>query len=159
MQNIWIDAVTAISEETYDSLDDSFASAHMGWTPMIVDRQGWNELMAILLRVVNEVIEIQSESAERLIEDDAEGISCTVATLGFPSANPKRKVGLPADAEQLAELTKRTEPKTRRGSKKKAPPKKAKAKRKSSATGKAASKPKGKNAGKAARKRKGKAAE
>lgn len=158
-QNIWIDAVTAISEETYDSLDDSFASAHMGWTPMIVDRQGWNELMAMLLRVVNETIEIQAESAERLIEDDAEGISCTVATLGFPSANPKRKVGLPTDAEQIAELTKRMEPKTRKGSKKKASPKKAKATQKGSMTGETASKPKRKNVGKATGRRKGKAAE
>ncbi len=159
-QNIWVDVVTAISEETYDSLDDSYTSSHMNWTPMIVDRQGWEDLMAILLRVAKEAIEIQKESAERLIAEDAEGISCTVATLGFTSANPKRKVGLPVDAEQLlAELTKHMGPKTRRRSKKETPPKKAKAQRKGSATGKAASKPKRKNADKAARKRRGETAE
>lgn len=104
LQNIWVDAATAISEEAYDSLDEGFASAHMSWTPMIVDRQGWNDLMEILLRVIHEVIDVQEESAERLIAENAEGISCTIAALGFPSANPKRKISLPVDTEQLAGL-------------------------------------------------------
>lgn len=148
LQNIWIDAVTAVSEETYDSLDDSFESSHMSWTPMIVDRQGWNDLMEILLRLMGEVIDIQQESAERLVAEDAEGISCSVAALGFPSANPKRKISLPADAEQLADLTQEM-----RSNVKISPKRKAKATGKGSA-GKAASKSKGEIAGKADPKRK-----
>jgi DNA-binding transcriptional ArsR family regulator len=107
LQNIYVDAVTAVSEETYDSMEDEdgFASAHMSWTPMIVDRQGWNDLMALLLETVEEVIDIQQESGERLLAEQAEGVCCTVSMLGFASANPPKRVALPMDAEQLADLT------------------------------------------------------
>lgn len=109
-QNLWIDAVTAITEETFDSLED----AHMSWSPMIVDEQGWKELTAILLGAMEEALEVHQNCAERLIATDAEGISCTVSILGYPSAAEKRKVGLPADAKQLADLTSRIEPKTKK---------------------------------------------
>lgn len=107
LQNLYVDAVTAVSEESYDSLEDrdGFASAHMSWTPMIVDQQGWNDLMALLLKTVEKVINIQRESGERLIAEQAEGVSCTVSMLGFASANPPKRVALPMDAEQLADLT------------------------------------------------------
>jgi DNA-binding transcriptional ArsR family regulator len=107
LQNIYVDAVTALSEETYDSLEDEdgFASAHLSWTPMIVDQQGWNDLMALLLETIEEVIDIQQESGERLLADQAEGLCCTVSMLGFASANARKKISLPMDAQQLADLT------------------------------------------------------
>jgi hypothetical protein len=76
----------------------------MSWAPMIVDKRGWNDLMAILLRAMEEALEVHNESAERLIAEDAEGVSCTVSLMGYPSAIENRKVGLPADAKQLGEL-------------------------------------------------------
>lgn len=99
-QNLLVDAATAICEETYDSLEN----AHMSWSPLIVDQRGWQELMAVLCRALEEVLAIHETSAERLIAADEEGISCTVSILGYPSAVKKRKVGLPADAEELLEL-------------------------------------------------------
>lgn len=107
LQNIYVDAVTAVSEETYDSLEDEdgYASAHMSWTPMIVDQKGWNDLIALLLETLEEVINIQAESGERLIAEDAEGVCCTASMLGFASANAPKRVGLPMDAKQLADLT------------------------------------------------------
>lgn len=107
LQNIYIDAVTAVSEEAYDSLEDEdgYASAHMSWTPMIVDQKGWNDLMALLLEAIERVIDIQQESGERLIADNAEGVCCTVSMLGYASANAPKRVALPMDAEQLADLT------------------------------------------------------
>ncbi len=99
-RNLMVDATAAISEEAYDSLPD----AHMSWTPMIIDDEGWAALTAILLRTMEEAIEIQEESAERLIAADEEGISCTVSILGYPSAVEKRKVGPPTDARQLVKL-------------------------------------------------------
>jgi DNA-binding transcriptional ArsR family regulator len=99
-QNIMVDAATAITEEAYDSLEN----AHMSWIPLIVDEQGWDELMAILLQAMEDAIEVHKGSAGRLIAKDAEGISCTVSILGYPSANKKRKVGLPADADELVDM-------------------------------------------------------
>jgi hypothetical protein len=45
----------------------------------------------VLSTTLDRVIEIQAESAERLTAAGAEGISATVALLGFESAPPKPK--------------------------------------------------------------------
>ncbi len=112
------DAIAAISKRTYDSLD----GAHMSWTPVIIDEQGWEELVLLLLRTMETVIEINAESADRLVARDEKGISCTVSILGYPSAQKSRKVGPPADA-QPATSTKRPKAK-RKGASKKGTPKK-----------------------------------
>jgi hypothetical protein len=114
-QNIWVDAVAALSEETFDSLDD----AHMSWTPMIVDQQGWEKLTALLLHALEGVLELQKECVERLIAGDEEGISCTVSILGYPAAVDKRKVGPPIEASDLATATKQPKTKTKGASSKK----------------------------------------
>jgi DNA-binding transcriptional ArsR family regulator len=139
LRNLTVDATAAISEGTYDSLK----GAHMSWTPMIVDEQGWGELTAILERTMEEVIKLQENSSLRLAARDLEGISCTVSMLGYPSAIEKRKVGPPTDAKQLVDLVKQGDAKAERATKRKA---KAKASRKRRA-GKAASKSKHKDAG------------
>jgi DNA-binding transcriptional ArsR family regulator len=95
------DAVAAISEETFDSLDD----AHMSWMPMLVDEQGWNGVTEILRRALNEVIEVRESSRERMTAKDAVGIPCTVSMLGYGSAAKARKVGPPPDATQPIEST------------------------------------------------------
>lgn len=87
------DAVAAVSGDTFDSLEN----AHMSWFPFIVDRQGWDDLTAALARTLAELEKIKDDSAERLIQADAEGISCTVSMVGYPSFNEDRKVGPPAE--------------------------------------------------------------
>lgn len=90
------DAVASVRDGTFDSLK----GAHMSWTPMILDEQGWKELVAILFRALEELIEVKENSAERLIADDAKGTSCTVSILGYPSANEDRKVGPSTGADK-----------------------------------------------------------
>jgi DNA-binding transcriptional ArsR family regulator len=143
LRNLTVDAATAISEDTYDSL----VGAHMSWTPMIVDEQGWEELTAIMLCTLEEVVELQESSASRLEARDAEGISCTVSMLGYTSAIEERKVGPPTDAKQLVDLVKHEDVKAERVTKKKARAKKAKALGKKQA-GKAAPKSRRKGIGK-----------
>lgn len=99
-QNLLVDAATAICEEVYDAQEN----AHMSWSPLIVDDQGWSDLMALLLRTMEEALTIHEESGVRLVAADEEGISCTVSILGYPSAIKKRKVGLPVDAKDLLNL-------------------------------------------------------
>lgn len=123
LRNLTVDAATAISEDAFDAL----VGAHMSWTPMIVDEQGWEELVAILLRTLEEVVAVQEGSVSRLEAHDAEGISCTVSMLGYSSAIEKRKVGPPTDAKQLVDLVKHKDVKAERATKKKARAKKAKA--------------------------------
>jgi len=97
LQTLMDDAIAAVQGEAYDSQE----GAHMSWTPMIVDRQGWEELVSILLRTLNEVIEVHERNARRLTDEDATGIPCTVSILGYPSACGERAVGLPMSASDL----------------------------------------------------------
>jgi hypothetical protein len=150
-QNIWVDAVAALSEETYDSIRKP--PAHMSWTTMIVDPQGWGELVAILLQALEDVFGVQKDCAERLTADDEEGISCTVSMLGYPGAVDKRKVGPPINTDDLASSTRHPRQKGRRAAKKNAAANKAKASAKRGAT-KASPKPKAKRPNKASGKRK-----
>lgn len=96
LEMIGEDAVAAIFEGTYDSLED----AHMSWTPMILDQDGWEAVVAVLRRALEEVEEIKRVSAERLLNKDQAGTSCTVSILGYGAANEKRTVG-PSASERV----------------------------------------------------------
>jgi hypothetical protein len=134
------DAVAAVKDGTFDSLEN----AHMSWTPMILDEQGWEDLTAILLRAMEEAIQVKEDSAERLVGKDEEGTSCTVSIFGYPSANENRKVGPSMNATEGSASAERSSARTEKN----AVPKKAKATGKES-TRKAAAKPnQGKKAGK-----------
>ena len=93
------DAIAALEEGTFDSLVD----AHMSWNPAILDQTGWEAVVAVLRRALEEVEQIKRESAERLQAEDVAGVSCTVSILGYASANDGRKVGPPTDPKGLAE--------------------------------------------------------
>lgn len=152
LQTLMHDAVAAIEEETYDSLEE----AHMSWTPLIVDEEGWKELTEILRVALSGVLDVSECSAKRLIANDEEGTSCTVSILGYPAAIAKRKVGPPIEAGDLAKVTKQPKAKAKRASRKRATAKKTKVTGKGP-TGKTASKSKRKGVSKAGRKRKGSA--
>lgn len=122
------DAVAAVKEGTFDSLEN----AHMSWTPMILDEQGWKDLVAILLRAMEEAIKVKEDSAERLIAHDTEGTSCTVSILGYPSANRDRKAGPSTDGDGRSKEDERPKTKMTKTSKKKTVPRNAKATGKSS---------------------------
>jgi hypothetical protein len=138
------DAVAALSADTYDSLED----AHMSWLPMIIDEQGWKDLVSILRRTLKEAEKVKEDSEERLLAEDAKGVSCTVSILGYPSANAQRKVGPTGAKKRASDLTKDGDAKAAQTAKRKTRVKKDEA----SAKGKARKGP-----GKAAGKRKKKA--
>ena len=90
------DVIAALEEGTYDALDE----AHMSWVPMLLDEQGWAELVELLSHTLEAAEKIKKESKARLAESGVEGISCTLAILGYASANPNRTAGPPADVEK-----------------------------------------------------------
>lgn len=137
LQTIMADAIAAIDEDTYDSVE----GAHMSWTPLIIDGPGWEELVEILRVALEGVLKVSKSSAERLIANDEEGTSCTVSILGYAAALDKRKVGPPIDADDLAGPAKQPKPKTKRASRKKAAVKETKTTGRGS-TGRATSKSK-----------------
>jgi DNA-binding transcriptional ArsR family regulator len=137
LQTIMADAIAAIDEDAYDSVE----GAHMSWTPLIVDGPGWEELVEILRVALEGVLKASKSSAERLIANDEEGTSCTVSILGYAAALDKRKVGPPIDADDLAGPAKQPKPKAKRASRKRAAVKEPKTAGRGS-TGRATSKSK-----------------
>jgi DNA-binding transcriptional ArsR family regulator len=137
LQTLMADAIAAIDEETYDSLEE----AHMSWTPLIVDGPGWEELVEILRIALEGVLNVSKSSAERLIANDEEGTSCTVSILGYAAALDKRKVGPPIESGDLVGPAKQPKTKAKRVSRKRAAAKRTDAIGKGP-TGKSASKSK-----------------
>jgi DNA-binding transcriptional ArsR family regulator len=80
-------AQAAVVAETFDARPDR----HLSCTPVVVDERGWGEVAKVLSTVLNRVIEIQAESAERLAGASDAGIPATVAILGFESAPAEPK--------------------------------------------------------------------
>lgn len=74
----------AMKAGTIDARDD----AHLTWTGLSLDRQGWETLIARLDELFYSVFEVQEEARERLAESDEEPIVMTVGLLGFES--PRR---------------------------------------------------------------------
>jgi hypothetical protein len=82
------DAAAAIEANSFDSLE----AAHMSWTPMIVDAQGWEELTQIMERALNDALKVRNESCERLASSHEKGSSCTLSILLHGSDNEDRTV-------------------------------------------------------------------
>jgi DNA-binding transcriptional ArsR family regulator len=75
----------AVTKDTFDELEDR----HLSRTPMVVDKQGWDEVSKLLSETLDRVLEIQSESSERLTKSDEDGMLSKVEMLHFLSPAPK----------------------------------------------------------------------
>ena len=79
LEAIGTDATKALVAGSIDAHTDS----HLSRTPLIVDKQGWDEITAMLAETLNRAIEIQEQAASRLAEADAEPISTMLGLLHF----------------------------------------------------------------------------
>jgi DNA-binding transcriptional ArsR family regulator len=79
LQTVVDDASAALTSGTFDKRSDR----HLSWTPMLVDEQGWRQISDRLEAALNDVLEIQSASAERLAGADGAAIPVSVAMLSF----------------------------------------------------------------------------
>jgi hypothetical protein len=80
-------AQAAVATETFDSRADR----HLSCTSLLVDEQGWTDVAKVLEVALEQVMDIQAQSAERLATEKTESIPTTVAMLGFESAPPEQK--------------------------------------------------------------------
>lgn len=77
----------AIEAGTFDSHDN----VHFTWTPVKLDEQGWDTVMAKLKVVYDELRDEEVAAAERMIESGVKPMHTTIALAGFESPPPKRK--------------------------------------------------------------------
>lgn len=89
LKAVFDDVDEAVREQTFDDTDDG----HLSRTPMVVDKQGWEDTAELLGGTLDRVLEIQAESSKRLAESDEQGINAKVAILHFlsPARNSAAK--------------------------------------------------------------------
>ncbi len=84
-----IEAMKMITEAAKKALQagtfDSRSDRHLSCTPVVVDEQGWDDLASLLADTLDQVMEIQTQSAGRLVNKRKRGISATVSMLSFES--------------------------------------------------------------------------
>jgi DNA-binding transcriptional ArsR family regulator len=87
IQLLLADASQALAAGTFDARSDRYLSR----TPMLVDEEGWRELIEIHATALKATLEVQAASAERMTKaDNDEGIP-TIAALTFFEMPPKRR--------------------------------------------------------------------
>lgn len=81
LQSIFGDIEDAVKSGTMDQLDDG----HISRTPMIVDKQGWEETAKLIDETLDKLLEIQSSASERLASGKEKGILAKVEMMHFMS--------------------------------------------------------------------------
>lgn len=74
-------ATRALEEGTFNARDDR----HLSWSPLLVDEEGWGELMAVLKSALTQITEVEERSNERLSASGEKAVPVTVALVGFES--------------------------------------------------------------------------
>lgn len=68
LQRMWGDVAQALSQGSFDAELDR----HLSFTPLVIDRQGWEELRDAAIGLVETALRVQAESAGRIAEGDGE---------------------------------------------------------------------------------------
>ena len=84
LKSMFDDIEEAVKSGTFDEKEDR----HLTRTPMVVDKEGWSQVNALLLETYDKVMEIQGESQARLAKSGDQGINTKVEMLHFLSPEP-----------------------------------------------------------------------
>ncbi len=98
LKSVFQDIEEAVRSGTLDEVED----LHLSRTPMVVDKQGWDDVTSVLGATLDRVLEIQAECAARIADSGEEGITSKVEMLHFKSPDSKRSAALEAEAEAAA---------------------------------------------------------
>jgi hypothetical protein len=99
LKAVFDDIEEAVTESTFDEREDR----HLSRVPMVVDKQGWGDVTALLEATLDRVLEIQAEASERLANSDESGALTKVHMLHFTS--PAAKARADAKSEPDSELS------------------------------------------------------
>jgi hypothetical protein len=87
LETIGTEATEALVAGSIDARTDS----HVSHTPLVVDEQGWKEIVAMLAETLDRAIAIQGEAASRLADGKEEGLSTKLGILYFEAPEQDAK--------------------------------------------------------------------
>jgi DNA-binding transcriptional ArsR family regulator len=100
LKSMFQDIEDAVRSGTLDKTED----AHLSRTPMVVDKQGWGETTVLLNETLDRLLEIQSESSERIANGDEAGILSKVEMMHFKSPDSKDEAAAEPEDAATSEL-------------------------------------------------------
>jgi len=84
LKSMFDDIEEAVKGGTFDEKEDR----HLSRTPMVVDKEGWDQVSTLLAETLDKVMEIQAESQARLAKSGEAGMNTKVDMLHFRSPDP-----------------------------------------------------------------------
>lgn len=103
------DAVRALEEGTFDARKDR----HMSRTPLLLDEEGWREVLKSTEENLKNVIQAQKKAATRMAKSGEEGISALVALLTFELPEPPSQRSKTSKGKAKAKPRGKTKAKTK----------------------------------------------
>jgi DNA-binding transcriptional ArsR family regulator len=89
LQSFMDRAVAALEAGTIDRREDTT----LYWMPVRLDEEGWDKVTATMEKTVNEVMEVETESRERLLErKDSGAISAIVGVASFETPGSREAI-------------------------------------------------------------------
>lgn len=82
LQLIWEDTSDALTAGTFDRRTDR----HLSRSRLVLDEQGWGQVNELLLEMMNRVVEIESESAQRRAVAGESGFNTRMVLMHFESS-------------------------------------------------------------------------
>jgi DNA-binding transcriptional ArsR family regulator len=82
LTQVWEETAEAVRADSFDDREDR----HLSRTPLVLDEQGFQELGALLDELLDRSLEIQAESAQRLVGDDSQAsLASRMVLMHYPS--------------------------------------------------------------------------
>lgn len=88
--SLWIvQLILADAAKSFDAgVFDARSSRHLSRTPLVVDEEGLGEVAEIQNRALNEIIQVEAVSAERMVNSGEAGINLVSAMMCFELPSP-----------------------------------------------------------------------
>jgi hypothetical protein len=84
LKSVFEDIEEASKSGTLEQVED----LHLSRTPMVVDKEGWDEVSTLLKSTLDRLLEIQAEASQRIAASEEPGILSKVHLLHFKSPSP-----------------------------------------------------------------------
>lgn len=101
LKTVFEDLEAASKSGTLDDIDDT----HISRTPMVLDRQGWDDVSETLKGCLDRLLDIQAEASERMAQSGEKGMLAKVNLMHFKSPSGKARAKARGKAAKSAAPT------------------------------------------------------